>query len=41
MHEAAVIPYRWKIRALRNLLRALFFFDRVARDANIVVVLER
>src|ERR1700723_3107805 len=41
MHKVAVIPYRWKILALRDLLHVLFFLDRIAGDADIVVVLER
>src|SRR5713226_2150662 len=40
VHEAAVIPYRWKIRTLRGLLRVLFLLDRVAGNANVVVVVK-
>jgi hypothetical protein len=41
MHKAAVISYRWKIRLFAGLLRVLFLLDRVAGDADIVVMLER
>jgi hypothetical protein len=41
MHEAAVIPYRWKIGTLRDSLRLLFLLHRVAGDSDIVVSLER
>jgi hypothetical protein len=40
MHEVAVISDRWKICTLRDLLRVLFFLDRVTGDANIVIVPE-
>jgi hypothetical protein len=41
MHEVAVISDRWKICTFRDLLLLPFFLDRIAGDANIVVVLER
>ena len=39
--KTAVIAYRWEIGTLRGLFRVLFLIDRVACNADIVVVLER
>src|SRR5258708_2703299 len=41
MHEAAVIPYRWKIRTLCDLLRMSLLLNRVAGNTDIVIVRKR
>jgi hypothetical protein len=41
VHKAAVIPYRWKIRTLRDLLRVFFLLNRITRNPDIVVVVQR
>src|SRR2546429_4985323 len=38
--KTAVIAYGWEIGTLRGLFRVLFLIDRVARNADIVVVLK-